>query len=160
MAGLKRIRESVFLDTSVLIAGIIDFGSSSRAPSEILDAVAAGRVEQPLTAWHCCLEFFSVATRLPEEYRIRPRLALELIETEILDRFELAELPAGRRRRWLRTAVGSGVRGGRIYDAAIAAAAVHKGAEVFVTDNVRHFGPLLPESTALMRSEDCARRFR
>ena len=158
---MKRLREPVFLDTSVLVAGIVDFGSASRSPVRILDAVAAGGIDRPLTAWHCCLEFFSVVTRLPEEYRVTPTLARELIETEILDRFTLpapADLPASRRRRWLRAAVESGVRGGRIYDAAIAASAMHAKAELFVTDNVRHFGALLAEPVRLMSSEELAKR--
>lgn len=155
---MRRLREPVFLDTSVLVAGVIDFGSASRSPVRILDAVAAGGIDRPLTAWHCCLEFFSVVTRLPEEYRLQPTLARELIETEILDRFAVADLPASRRRRWLRAAVEAGVRGGRIYDAAIAASAMHAKAEVFVTDNVRHFGALLAEPVRLMSSEELAKR--
>jgi len=44
-----------------------------------MHAVAAGRVEKPATAWHCCLEFFSVATRLPPEYRVTPADAVTLL---------------------------------------------------------------------------------
>jgi hypothetical protein len=35
------------------------------------------------TAWHCCLEFFSVATRLPPEFRVSPRDAATLVEEEV-----------------------------------------------------------------------------
>jgi hypothetical protein len=64
MAGLT----GIFFDTSVLIAGTIDFGHSSQHALLLMDVVADGRIERPLTAWHCCLEFYSVTTRLPEEY--------------------------------------------------------------------------------------------
>jgi hypothetical protein len=53
VAGLK----GTFFDTSVLIAGMIDFGRSSHHALLLMDAVADGRIERPLTAWHCCLEF-------------------------------------------------------------------------------------------------------
>ena len=56
---------SVFLDTSVLLAGLIDFGPQSAPAQLLLHAVAEKRVTAAATAWHCCLEFFSVATRLP-----------------------------------------------------------------------------------------------
>ena len=74
---------SVFLDTSVLVAGLIDLGPQSAAPHLLLHAVAERRVAPASTAWHCCLEFFSVTTRLPAEFRLTPMDALR------------ASLPAG-----------------------------------------------------------------
>jgi hypothetical protein len=56
---------AVFLDTSVLLAGLIDFGPQSAPAQSLLHAVAEKQVANVGTAWHCCLEFFSVATRLP-----------------------------------------------------------------------------------------------
>ena len=63
----------VFLDTSVLVAGLIDFGPQSAPAQSVLHAVAENTVPSPRTAWHCCLEFFSVATRLPPVYRYSMR---------------------------------------------------------------------------------------
>jgi hypothetical protein len=56
-----------FFDTSVLVAGMVDLGRESEAAIAVIDAVADARIRDPRTAWHCCLEFFSVTTRLPEE---------------------------------------------------------------------------------------------
>jgi hypothetical protein len=66
-----------FFDTSVLIGGIIDFGVQSEAPQWLMSAVASDAAGWPGTAWHCCLEFYAVTTRLPEELRStrRPRVA-------------------------------------------------------------------------------------
>lgn len=50
----------IFFDTSVIVAGAIDFGPSSVAPLRVLGAVASKRLEAPMTSWHCCLEFFAV----------------------------------------------------------------------------------------------------
>ena len=65
-------------------------------------AVAGGQVQRAVTAWHCCLEFYSVATRLPEEFRLAPEDALQLIEEEVLARFEVRQPPEQARQPFLR----------------------------------------------------------
>jgi hypothetical protein len=104
-----------------------------------MDAVVVGRIVEPCTAWHCCLEFFSVATRLPEEYRLEPADARFLIEEEVLPRFRVHGLPAARRRGFFGAASTRGSVGGRIYDFHIGSVALAAGTQVFVTENSRHF---------------------
>jgi predicted nucleic acid-binding protein len=133
---------AVFLDTSVLVAGTIDVGPSSGPAQRVLDAIATGRVREPLTAWHCCLEYFAVSTRLPEEFRLTPAVALKLLQSEILARFRVHQLPERRLESFLVEAVGAGAKGGRIYDSHIADVARHAGAKCVVTDNLRDFGAL------------------
>ncbi len=134
----------VFLDTTVLLAGMIDMGDVSVAAQAALTAVATGRVKRPLTAWHCCLEFYSVATRLPPEFRLPPGDAARLLEEEVLARFQIVDLPAGeRRQRLIRDAASDRVAGGRVYDLHIAEVARVHGARMVVTDNRRHFASLL-----------------
>lgn len=130
---------SVFLDTSVLLAGMIDFGPQSAPSQSLLHAVTEGRVRAAATAWHCCLEFFSVATRLPPEFRLTPADAVTLLEQEVFARIAVHDLSAADRMSMLRAAAHDAIAGGRIYDAHIAeiARAVH--ATVIVTDNRRHF---------------------
>jgi predicted nucleic acid-binding protein len=130
---------SVFLDTSVLLAGLVDFGPQSAPAQTLLHAVAEKRVTAPATAWHCCLEFFSVATRLPPEFRVAPADALALLQEEVFARMAVHDLPEGGRMPMLRSAAREGVAGGRIYDAHIADVARAAGADVVVTDNRRHF---------------------
>ena len=71
-----------FLDTSVLVAGLVDFGPQSAPAQTILHAVAENTVRSPLTAWHCCLECYSVVTRLPPEFRVSPRDAVTCCRTK------------------------------------------------------------------------------
>jgi predicted nucleic acid-binding protein len=130
---------SVFLDTSVLLAGLVDFGPQSAPAQLLLHAVAEKRVAAPATAWHCCLEFFSVATRLPPEFRLAPPDAARLLDEEVFSRMAVHDLPASDRMPMLRAAARDGVAGGRIYDAHIAEVARAAGAEVVITDNRRHF---------------------
>jgi predicted nucleic acid-binding protein len=130
---------SVFLDTSVLVAGLVDFGPQSAPAQSLLHAVAEKRVTAPATAWHCCLEFFSVATRLPPEFRLAPSDAAVLLEQEVLARMSVHDLPASDQIPLLQAAARDAVAGGRIYDAHIAEVARAAGATVVVTDNRRHF---------------------
>ena len=130
---------SVFLDTSVLLAGLIDFGPQSAPAQSLLHAVAERRIGEPATAWHCCLEFYSVATRLPPEFRVLPPDAVLLLENEVFARMSVHDLPAAGRLPMLQTAARDVIAGGRIYDAHIAEVARAAGATAVVTDNRRHF---------------------
>jgi len=130
---------TVFLDTSVLLAGLVDFGPQSGPAQSLLHAVAEKQVQGPATAWHCCLEFFSVATRLPPEFRVAPSDAVVLLQEEIFSRMAVHDLPSADRLPMLKAAARDGAAGGRIYDAHIAEIARSVGADVVVTDNRRHF---------------------
>ncbi len=130
---------TVFLDTSVLLAGLIDFGPQSAPAQSLMHAVAEKRLTAVATAWHCCLEFFSVSTRLPAEFRIAPADAVSLLEEEIFSRLLVKGLPESDRLPMLHSVGRDAVAGGRIYDAHIAEVARAAGAAVVVTDNRRHF---------------------
>ena len=143
----------VFVDTSVLLAALIDFGSRSAAPLALFDRIVAAK-DRPRTAWHCCLEVYSVATRLPEEYRLRPSEIAALIEEEVLGRFEVLDLPATARLEFLQGCARAGVHGGRLYDAHIAATARTARAKLVVTDNRRDFAGL--EAGGTIRVADAA----
>ena len=130
---------SVFLDTSVLLAGLIDFGPQSAPAQSLLHAVAEKRIPDAATAWHCCLEFFSVATRLPPEFRLSPADAATLVQEEVFGRMTVHELPSADRVLMLQAAAHDVIAGGRAYDLHIAEIARATGASVIVTDNRRHF---------------------
>jgi predicted nucleic acid-binding protein len=130
---------TVFLDTSVLLAGLVDFGPQSAPAQSLLHLAAEQRLDKPATAWHCCLEFFSVATRLPPEFRVVPADAALLLEEEVFARMAVHDLPPGEHMPMLRAAARDAIVGGRVYDAHIAEVARAAGATVVVTDNRRHF---------------------
>lgn len=130
---------SVFLDTSVLVAGLIDLGPQSAPAHSLLHGVAERTIAPAATAWHCCLEFFSASTRLPAEFRLSPGDAFRLVEEEIFARMSVHDLPPSHRAPLLRAAAHDAIAGGRIYDAHIADVARAANADVIVTDNRRHF---------------------
>jgi len=131
-----------FFDTSVLLGGLIELGPASEPAQKIMAAITAGQVRRPHTAWHCCIEFYAVSTRLPEEVRLLPSDAWRLVEEEILSRFEVRQIPDDHRRSFLHAAADDRLVGGRIYDAHIAEVARVARVRVVVTDNLRHFAGL------------------
>jgi predicted nucleic acid-binding protein len=130
---------TVFLDTSVLVGGLIDFGPQSAPAQAVMHAIAEKQTPAASTAWHCCLEFYSMSTRLPPEFRIAPADAVRLLEEEVFARISVHDLPGENRQNMITAAARDGVAGGRIYDAHIAEVARAAGAAVVVTDNRRHF---------------------
>ena len=128
-----------FLDTSVLLAGLVDFGPQSAPAQEVLHAVAEERIGRASTAWHCCLEVYSVATRLPPEFRLTAADATSLIEEEIFGRMAVHDLPDDSQRSFLKALAQQNITGGRVYDAHIAEVARCAGVSVIVTDNRKHF---------------------
>ena len=79
---------SVFLDTSVLLAGLVDFGPQSAPAQSVMHAVAERRIEEAATAWHCCLEVFSVVPgeREPGSGDDRPAEPLDVVNVEEAER--------------------------------------------------------------------------
>lgn len=130
---------TIFLDTSVLLAGLVDFGPQSAPAQSVLHAVAERHVSDVATAWHCCLEFFSVSTRLPPEFRLTAGDAAQLLESEVFARMAVHDLPSANRLPMLKAAAQDGTAGGRIYDSHIADIARAAGATTVITDNRRHF---------------------
>lgn len=112
--------------------GLIELGPRVAGAQAVLRAVADGPARRTLTAWHCCLEFYAVATRLPEEFRLSPADAGRLLEA---------------RER---------VAGGRLYDAHVAETARRAGARLVVTDNARHFSVLRAHGIRVLDSAACA----
>jgi predicted nucleic acid-binding protein len=129
----------IFFDTSVLLAGLVDFGPQSAPAQSLMHAVAEKKLGGVATAWYCCLEFYSVATRLPAEFRLTPADAALLLHEEVFSRIAVHDLPSGDRLAMLQAAGRDAVAGGRIYDSHIAEVARAAGATVVVTDNRRHF---------------------
>lgn len=104
-------------DSSVTIAAAAPWHVAHEA------AIAALAAEQPSLIAHVAFETTAALSRMPEGQRFSPALVLSWLER----RFPAAwlTLPAGATRRSLRDAVESGVRGGSLYDALIAATAAH-----------------------------------
>ena len=148
-----------FVDTSALISAFIEMGERPAPAEALLEAIATQRVRRALTSWHCVLEFYAVATRLPGGLRLDPQLAGQLVREVILRRFEVCDLPSNARGAFVDAVVHERISGGRIYDAHIAEAARLAGAEVVVTENRRHFVPLMRYGIRVLTAEEFAAEY-
>ena len=154
MAGLS----NVFLDTSALIGGLVAVPSTSDAATSVLTAVAEKRCGRAITAWHCCLEFYSVTTRLPEEFRLSPDQALTLLQENVFEYLEITDLRASTRRDFFALSAQQQIAGGRVYDAHLAHIARQEKVDYVVTDNVRHFSDLASAGIAVLSCMAAAER--
>lgn len=149
--------QDLFFDTSVLLTGMIDFGEQSESALILMDLVAGGDA-RPMTAWHCCLEFFAVATRLPEEFRLTNADAALMVLEEILGRFEIRDLPVDSHKAFVDTLPRDAVTGGHIWDAHIAEIARQAGAGAIITENQSDFITLLRHGIPVINAQEALER--
>ncbi len=109
------------LDTNCLVAAVCSWHEHHEATRKELERrQAAGDVA--VLAAHSLAEAYSVLTRLPEPYRLRPEAALPLLEAN-WSKAPLVALASSAYWRVLRRCRDAGIRGGAVYDALIAAVA-------------------------------------
>jgi predicted nucleic acid-binding protein len=104
-------------DSSVAVAAAAPWHVAHEA------AVAALAGEQPALIGHVAFETTAALSRMPEGQRLAPAVVLEWLELRFAPRW--LTLPGDPVRRALRAAIEHGIRGGALYDALIAATAVH-----------------------------------
>lgn len=104
-------------DSSVTIAAAASWHVAHEA------ATAALAADDSALIAHVAFETTAALSRMPEGQRLSPVVVLEWLERRFPTTW--LALPAVVTRRCLRTAVASGIRGGALYDALIAATAAH-----------------------------------
>jgi len=135
----------VFFDTSVLIAATVAAHPKHSSCLPWLQKAKNKEIDAFISV-HSLLETYSVLTTLPLSPRINPLLALTLIKENIISCFTLITYNAGDYKKILDDAAMSGINGGSVYDALIAAAAGRSKADIILTLNVNDFlrvSPLL-----------------
>jgi predicted nucleic acid-binding protein len=141
--------KKVFLDTNVFVSGLLEVSADS-ACRAILVALANRRLRSGVTAWHCCLEFFSVTTRLPPDYRLSAEAAIALLTEHVFNRVEVLDLPVVCAIEWLKKQAASEIRGGLVYDAHLAQIAQRSGCAMLVTTNLSDFRQVSPHGIEIL----------
>jgi predicted nucleic acid-binding protein len=126
----------IAIDSSVIIAGLLSWHEfHDRAFSALKKANAGGELLIPLPA---LIESYSVMTRLPSQRRLRPETAHKLLH-DLFGEARIVSLSTGNAWNFLRDCVSEAIAGGRVYDAAIATAAIEARASKLLTLNPRDF---------------------
>ena len=133
----------VFLDTSVLVASVVQKHESHARAHAVLDRVQNGEDEGFVSA-HSLAEMYAVLTKSPLPFRHSPEQALLSIEENVLKHFKIMGLTASDYTVLIREAALSGIQGGTIYDALLLHCAAKTGAEKVLTLNLKHFQTIAP----------------
>lgn len=137
----------VALDTSVLVAGLVEAHPEFERASLWLDAADRGELQVVWTV-HAYAETWSVLTRLPLAERLDPAAV-----NEILDALAEAHPPEGIVLADYRSAASrcdrAGVRSGAIFDALHLVVAERLRADAILTLNAKDFTRLSPRIPAL-----------
>ena len=115
------------VDTSVAVALVVEDHSHH---AETRRAVAGRHLG---LAGHAAFETFSVLTRLPPPARRPPSVVTTILAVNFPDSRFLSPDAAG---RLLGRLAGSGIAGGQVYDALVAAAAVEHRLRLFTRDRL------------------------
>lgn len=135
----------VFLDTSVLVASVVQKHESHARAYAILDRVQTGKDEGFISA-HSLAEMYAVLTKLPPPMRHTPEQALLSIEENVLRHFKISSLTGTEYPALIREAALAGIQGGTVYDAVLLKCAAKVGPEKILTLNLRHFQGIAPQN--------------
>ena len=97
------------------------------------------RTEAMIVAAPALVEAYSVLTRLPPPHRLAPADAVAVLDASFMRAARIVTLNGGAYRRLLREAPASGIAGGRVYDAVIAACVLTARETALLTFNAAHF---------------------
>jgi len=128
----------VFVDTSVLVAAVLDKHDSHARAFVVLDRVQNGKDEGFISA-HTLAEIYAILTKLPAPFRHSPEQALLSIEENVIKHFTTSSLSGSDYTVLIREAALAGIQGGTVYDAVLLKSAGKAGVDRIYTLNLRHF---------------------
>jgi predicted nucleic acid-binding protein len=128
------------LDTSCMVAAVCAWHERHEAAAAEIEA-RLSRGERLTVAAHALVECYAVLTRLPPPHRLAPGDAWTLVRANFAENAAIVALSGRDHAKLLGRLATSGIRGGRTYDALIAACAERAGAQALLTFNPRHFDP-------------------
>lgn len=136
------------LDTSILIAGLLEWHEAHARAFPALEDALAGP-EKAVLPVHALFEAYSVLTRLPAPRRLRPEAARSLLRESLHDGTRLVGLEAD---AWsiLENLSEREISGGTAYDGLILASARRGGADGILTLNGRHFRRLVDKDFEIL----------
>lgn len=144
----------IFIDSNVLIAGANEDHDDFAASDALLTEVRNNK--RALTAAHALVETYAVLTGQPKPKRFSPAQAVKYV-ARLAEFIPPYALETGDVLAFIDGLAGSGVAGGRVYDALHARTAAKAGARTIVTWNEKHFIGLDPSIEAMSPDKALAR---
>lgn len=135
----------VFLDTSVLVAAVVQKHENNAQAFAVLDRVQNGKDEGFVSA-HSLAEVYAVLTKSPPPFRHSSEQALLSLEENIIKYFRVVSLTGAEYVALVREAALAGIQGGTVYDAILLKCAAKASVERIYTLNTRHFEAIWPKN--------------
>jgi predicted nucleic acid-binding protein len=132
----------VLLDTNVLVAALVREHAHHGDAVPWLQRITRGELAGAVSA-HSLAEVYTILTRA---LKTPTKVALQLIETNIVGHLEIVVLDGEDYHRLLKHCVNLNVSGPKVYDALIGWAAWKANADYLVTKNKKDFDVLYPGS--------------
>jgi predicted nucleic acid-binding protein len=126
---------TVFLDTSALV---LVFLADHPHHAASMNLFVRCDLQTASCASHSLAEVYATLTRIPAPHRATPDQAVKCLQ-DIASSFRLISLEGSAYLSLIQNAAANKIAGGMIYDALIAACALHAGADHIYTWNSRHF---------------------
>jgi predicted nucleic acid-binding protein len=134
----------VYVDTNIIVARLVRSHVHQVNANNLLHQIQSRRWT-PVIAAHGLAEIYSVLTRTPFQPRVSPAEAWEMLDLNVLPRFEIETLSRSDYIRVLKDCAAQGFGGGRIHDALHLAVARKAQCERIYTFDVPHFRQLAPD---------------
>lgn len=140
---------TVFIDTSVLVAAILQSHPNHQRAFHWVDQIANGD-HRGVISEHSLAETYSVLTRINIPFRLSPGIAWEAIERNSAA-FEILTLTEAEVKSELERLATMEIGGGAVYDRLIAAVARKVDFDLLLTFNVKHFLDVAPDLADLIK---------
>lgn len=132
----------LFFDTSTLVAAMVEGHPSHSAA---LPWLQRAKADTGLVAARTLAELYAILTRLPVSPRIPPAMALQLIQSNVLDRCKVVALSGDDYVTLLQHVTSLAIAGGAVYDALLMHTAWIAGVDQVITLNAHDFRRVYPE---------------
>ena len=133
----------ILFDTSVLVAALVDSHAHHSVAFSWLVKVRRHEVEGYI-ATHTLAELYAILTSLPVQQKVSTTEVWQLIQNSVLPIFEVVPLTKDDYQEVLESLSEADIRGGAVYDALIAHAAVKAKVDKLLTYNSKHFRKVYP----------------
>jgi predicted nucleic acid-binding protein len=134
----------VYIDTNVVVARSVAQHEHQARAVEFFNRVVRHHWT-PAISTHGLAEIYSILTRVPFLPRISPAEALEIVERNVIGRFEIESLTRSDYIKVIRECAAIGWIGGRVYDAIHIHVARKAQCERIYTFNVQDFRQIAPD---------------
>lgn len=135
----------VLLDTSIIVAALLERHPAHNAAARWLEAVQQRHVEGVISA-HSLAEVFATLTRMPTKPRLSPSMVGRLIRSNLIGSLTIVPLSENHYIELIETLASSSLAGGVVYDGIHAKVAEIEVVDQIVTLNKKDFTRVIDEA--------------